>query len=169
MFCGQCGQSLPDGAKFCSRCGASTIPTPNTARPQTGKLIIRRASSLAYAARSVSVFIDDQKVGVVSNGSSFPVMLTAGQHFVELKIGFRSIGSTQISVLENASVNLLFTISSTSGRAVFDSSGSSTVSMTQSKNSGCLWTLVIVIIVVVILWLVLPHLSIGLRFNIVPG
>lgn len=171
MFCYHCGKQIPDGAKFCGRCGAniSDLSASRIERPRTGELIIRRASTLAYAARSIKVFIDDREAGSIVDGGRLPFILAIGPHFVELRIGFRSIGSTQITVLENVSVNLVFTISSTSGRAVFESSGSASVSKTQSKNSGCLWAIIAIIVIAVVLWIVLPSLTVGLRFDIVPG
>ncbi|WP_455136315.1 zinc-ribbon domain-containing protein [Thermophilibacter sp.] len=56
MFCPRCGSELPDGARFCSRCGATlggekpTAPTPAPAQQPTGPKPRRRRVVAVVAA-----------------------------------------------------------------------------------------------------------------------
>ena len=55
MFCGQCGKSVPDGAKFCSHCGAATasaspeVPAP---APMSAAAVAPRPEPMAGASNS---------------------------------------------------------------------------------------------------------------------
>lgn len=134
-----------------------------------GLFTIKRAKTAAYSARNVKVYIDSNDIGSVGNGQSLSVNLTPGFHSLELKLGTRSIGETSIDMAEDRDGGIVFTLSAMNGSAVFESSTSGSVSTAQSKNSGCLTFMVIIILVAIFLWIVLPHLSVGLRFTLSPG
>jgi hypothetical protein len=52
MFCAQCGQSVPDGAKFCSHCGAATAvaSAAPAAAPMSAAAVAPRPEPMAGAA-----------------------------------------------------------------------------------------------------------------------
>lgn len=58
MYCSQCGQRLPDGARFCPRCGAASLagtaaPLPPAVAPSPGS-VSPASSSLAETGRRLA-------------------------------------------------------------------------------------------------------------------
>ena len=58
MFCGQCGTSLPEGARFCGKCGA---PTSGAGSAESSRPESLRLATFADRTRDV-VAADDRRI-----------------------------------------------------------------------------------------------------------
>lgn len=87
MKCPECGRDISDTASVCPGCGAPVRKPGCTVRFERHKAI------LFGAAVDGTIYIDGQRAGSASNGSSFEVFLPYGEHSVE----FASSNSLQLA------------------------------------------------------------------------
>lgn len=81
--CPECGKMISDKALTCPQCGAPialAMPIPVT---------FVRPKSFLNSAISCNVFVDGQKIGILTNGWSFQTTMYTGKHIVELVYGPR--------------------------------------------------------------------------------
>ena len=91
MICLNCGCKLDLGAKFCPHCGKET---PLNNENNIGKITIVREKKMLGFAIPFDVYIDDTKLGTLSNNSSLTTRSPLSMH--EIKII-----STEKDVIEN--------------------------------------------------------------------
>lgn len=91
MFCLGCGCKLELGAKFCTNCGKETgLSNADNVGVIT---IVRESKALGFAI-PFEVYVDDVKLGTLSNGSSLTTKVVLGPHEVKFI-------STEKAVIEN--------------------------------------------------------------------
>lgn len=86
-FCSSCGASLEDDAKFCEKCGAAqTVGQSDNNRPTQIQLARKwRFPNLIF---DEVVYIDDVKVGALSNGQTKIFEVAPGTHKLQLKMTY---------------------------------------------------------------------------------
>jgi hypothetical protein len=91
MICLNCGCKLDLEAKFCPHCGKET---PLNNENNIGKITIVREKKMLGFAIPFDVYIDDTKLGTLSNNSSLTTRSTLSMHEIKLV-------STEKDVIEN--------------------------------------------------------------------
>lgn len=148
-------------------------------------LTVKRESAMAYGARRVKLLIDDQEVASLNNGGIYTSTLSTGYHTIELKMGTKTVGVQQIAITNSADVTARFTLSSMGTAAINvtqittgdpaesswnppqPASSGPSVYEAKAKNSGCLWGIIVAIIIFTLLWILLPSLQI--TFHLTPA
>ena len=91
MICLNCGCKLDLEAKFCPHCGKET---PLNNENNIGKITIVREKKMLGFAIPFDVYIDETKLGTLSNNSSLTTRSTLSMHEIKLV-------STEKDVIEN--------------------------------------------------------------------
>ena len=81
MICLNCGCKLDLEAKFCPHCGKET---PLNNENNIGKITIVREKKMLGFAIPFDVYIDDTKLGTLSNNSSLTTRSTLSMHEIKL-------------------------------------------------------------------------------------
>lgn len=82
MICLNCGCKLELGAKFCTHCGKETsLADPN----KTGKITIIREKKVFGFAIPFDVYIDDTKLGTLTNNSTLTCPAQLSMHEIVFK------------------------------------------------------------------------------------
>jgi hypothetical protein len=89
-FCISCGAELPHAARFCPQCGQSQSPDDRTDSVTTGSIHLKRGWAFKTGGVSWEVYMDDQFVGNVKNGSTFVFTASPGEHKVYVLCNERS-------------------------------------------------------------------------------
>ena len=148
----------------------STSPPRKTGGTMTGRLIIYRNSSGMGMAVPVHVYIDGNSIGKVRNGSRIYADLTPGQHHLALEMNNKTCGEGYIETEAGCEQTCSFSIEGFDFHAVF----SGLIPVGSARNSskrptdGGLWTFILIVILIIVLWIVLPQLQLVFRFNITP-
>lgn len=104
MICLGCGCKLEIGAKFCPHCGKETA----LASGEVGTIkIVREKKTMGFAV-SFDVFIDDEKVGVLANGSELTFDVPVGSHDIRLEL-LNSVTNQEVK-LSSEKKNAIITV-----------------------------------------------------------
>ena len=82
MYCLGCGCQLDLGAKFCSHCGK---PTAMLSEKGTGKIIVSRPNYFFGFAIPFEVYVDNNHLGTLSNGTTLSCDVALSMHEIVLK------------------------------------------------------------------------------------
>lgn len=91
MICLDCGRNIDLGAKFCPYCGKETLLNNEN---NIGKITVIREKKMLGFAIPFDVYIDNTKLGTLSNNSSLTTNVTLNRHEIKLV-------STEKDVIEN--------------------------------------------------------------------
>lgn len=84
-FCSSCGAPLEEGANFCDKCGTSQSgETQNVAQQPTTIQIFRKWRWVDFIFDE-EVYVDNVKIGAVSNGQTKTFDVAPGAHKLQLK------------------------------------------------------------------------------------
>ena len=111
MFCTQCGTQLPDGAKFCSNCGAhldaAAAPSATAAQPGPEAILMQGAGQVmksAVLANTGSFVLTNQRL-IFSKGGN----IVMGKVLTEGKFAFE-VPLNEIVQVERSKKGLVSTI-----------------------------------------------------------
>lgn len=91
MICLDCGRNIDLGSKFCPYCGKETLLNNEN---NIGKITVIREKKMLGFAIPFDVYIDNTKLGTLSNNSSLTTNVTLNRHEIKLV-------STEKDVIEN--------------------------------------------------------------------
>lgn len=86
-FCSSCGAPLEEDAKFCEKCGAAQTVGQSDNR-QPAKIQLSRKWRLVDCIFDEEVYIDNVKVGAISNGQTKTFDVVPGSHKLQLKMTY---------------------------------------------------------------------------------
>ena len=86
-FCSNCGAQLEDGVKFCGSCGAAQDAVQQ-ATTQATTIQISRTWRFVNLLFDEEIYIDDVKIGAVSNGKSATFNIAPGAHKLQVKMTY---------------------------------------------------------------------------------
>jgi len=111
-FCGNCGNELKDGAKFCPKCGS---PVRSSSNPniniKKGNLYIRWEGAWTLLDMTVSVIVNGKYVGDYSFNEGFEAIVPIESEIVRVRIKCSVREYTQVLTLSpnaNYSLNLSY-------------------------------------------------------------
>lgn len=89
-FCSNCGAQLEDGVKFCGSCGAAqnAVQQATVQSPQSTTIQISRTWRFVNFLFDEEIYIDDVKIGAVSNGKSQTFNISPGKHKLQVKMTY---------------------------------------------------------------------------------
>ena len=103
MFCQKCGQQVPDGSTFCTRCGASlaggSAPTPTGAGPSSAPGLTQSMPPIAPAPQKSK----SKAPIVIAVACAAVVLLGGGTVFALTMLNGSKSSDTQISVIDTGS------------------------------------------------------------------
>lgn len=82
MYCVNCGCKLELEAKFCTHCGAKTAMANSD---NIGKIIVTRKNMMWGFAIPFNVYVDDNKLGTLTNGKTLSCTASLCSHRIVLK------------------------------------------------------------------------------------
>lgn len=86
-FCSSCGAPLEEDAKFCEQCGtAQTVGHVDSSQP--AKIQLARKWRFVDLIFDEEVYIDEVKVGAISNGQTKTFEVSPGTHKLQLKMTY---------------------------------------------------------------------------------
>ena len=112
MYCTNCGNSIPDGSKFCPECGKKVFDDNSNVIEEDiyspGTLTVIRVSSGMAAAIKTKVFVDGELKDTVGAGNSASFLLDAGEHMLELKTPGNKGITRNITIRPNTETTMRF-------------------------------------------------------------
>ena len=81
MICLGCGCNISTSSKFCPNCGKETVLNN---KDNVGKITIKRDKKVLAFAISFGVYIDDVKLGTLTNGSELSTEASLSIHEIKL-------------------------------------------------------------------------------------
>lgn len=96
-YCKECGKFIEAGAKFCNKCGATINQDVEQNKKDSGKLIIRRKSSILGAAVGIKVTLNGTDY-TFTNGTEMSFDLNPGTYTVSWKFWCRSLQKTDVVI-----------------------------------------------------------------------
>lgn len=106
-FCQKCGFQLPDGAMFCSRCGAQLGAQPMPQQPmmqqavpmyQPAERMITVQRKGTFGTDPMGVYIDDGEYAILRHGESKTFPIPAGMHRMQIRATSHSMGKGGMTV-----------------------------------------------------------------------
>lgn len=110
-FCGNCGNELKDGAKFCPKCGNPVNSNHNTNNVRNCNLSIRWEGAWALLDATVRVIVNGAYIGEYSFKEGFETVVPIDSDIltVRIKCGFREYTQVlSLSTKTNYSLNLSY-------------------------------------------------------------
>jgi hypothetical protein len=90
QFCIGCGAELAMAGKFCPQCGQPQNPVRGSANVTTGSIHLKRGWSFKRGGVSWEVYVDDQFVGNIKNGTTAVFQTSPGEHKIYVSCNERS-------------------------------------------------------------------------------
>jgi len=116
MYCSNCGEQIPDSAKYCPSCGFQVAASQTPVIPiQTyGQIVVtfdKEDTGKKYRAFPVEVYSNYELIGETEIGRPLVKTLPCGQHEILLRLGTVLLGKRVVEISENATTNINFFVS----------------------------------------------------------
>lgn len=91
MYCSNCGNILPDGAKFCPKCGRATgRPAADTVPGGLYTLTIMRENQWFAVNPAVRMTLDGSQTYSIGNGDTLRIPVSSGAHCAAFSCSIRN-------------------------------------------------------------------------------